>query len=318
MIEQLISEGKYEDALKLLEGKTDEDSIYNRATCLYYLEKYDELVAYCELYLESAGKHYYELLLLDTDCLTKLGNYDKAISLLAEELRMPWIPMEYEDKIKAAYDYLVKQLNNKETIESPLNKLDDEELFNLLDKVSVYSAHGVKNEDFDISLAVECLNIMSRRNIRLFLRNIQGFLEDHHKVSDLKVILIEILKDQGVNQIFKYVNSEGMFLVNPINSSNLFANADIDGIVNLIVDTFNLKDMSILDYIKRLLVAYLVKIYPNVILKDENKYIAGAIYAVAHSDNKIELDLNDVTEKLDLNGTLFKKYHEKILNVEIY
>ena len=318
MIENLIKEGKYEEALSLLKDKNDEKSIYSRATCLYYLERYDELISFCDLYLENAGSHYYDLLLIEVDCLTKLNNIDKALDLLKEELRMPWIPMEYEDKIQSSYDALLKVKNLKEVNESPLNRLSDDDLYALLDKKSEYLLDKEVNKDFDINLSVECLNVMSKRNIRNFINNIQLFLENQNKVNDLKVILIELLKDQHVDHMFKYVNGRGVYFINPINSPDLFKNADLDAIINIVLDTFNLKDMSLLEYIKRLLVAYLVMVYPEPILKDEHRYIAGALYAVAHKDNNIELDLNEISEKLSLNGNLFNKYYQKVLNVEIY
>ena len=318
MIDKLISEGKYEEALNLLKDKTDSENLYKRATCLYYLERYDELISFCDLYLENAGTHYYDLLLIEVDCLTKLNNIDKALDLLREELKMPWIPMEYQDKIEASYDSLLKIQNMKEVKESPLNRLSDEDLYALLDKKSEYLLDKEINKDFDINLSVECLNIMSKRNIRNFLSNIQLFLENPNKVNDLKVILFELLKDQGVDHVFKYCNGRGVYFINPISSPDLFKNADIDAIINLILDTFNPKDMSILEYIKRLLVAYLVMVYPEPILKDEHRYVAAALYAVAHKDNNIELDLNEISEKLNLNGNLFNKYYQKVLNVEIY
>lgn len=318
VVDELINNKKYKEALDYLKDLNDEESLYKRAVCLYNLERFDELNTFCELYLENAGKHYYEMLLLNVDGLTKIKNYDTAVALLEEELKMPWIPMQYEEKIRIAYSYLIKLKNDLNNDSSYFDSLNNEELVTTLEKISEYrNKDKTLNLNFDLGYALSLLNVISKRNVRLFLPYIKDFLINPNKVMYLKVILIEILKSQGVNENLKVVNDK-LYLINPINASDIFMNANITAILNLIEEKMDLKDNNMLQYMETLLIGYLASIYPNKINDEENKYIAAALYMVANNNNYLTVNEDEIINNFSLNKELFNRYYQKIANVEIY
>ena len=92
MIDKLLENEKYEDALKLLIKPKTEKEYYQKIICLYSLNKLNEAKVECELALEMAEKMYYDITALYVSILTSLDEDDLAIKVLEEELEMPYIP----------------------------------------------------------------------------------------------------------------------------------------------------------------------------------------------------------------------------------
>ena len=114
MINKLLENEKYEEALKLLVAPKTEYEYYQKIVCLFSLKRLKEAKIECELALELAEKNYYDIIAIYVSILMELEEDELAIKVLEEELEMPYIPYKYEIQFNASYDELLK--NQSEVI----------------------------------------------------------------------------------------------------------------------------------------------------------------------------------------------------------
>ena len=110
---------------------------------------------------------------------------DKALEILKEELNMPYIPKEYDDK----YNKLLNEVMEIKRLEQDSLSLtmSNEEISNV-----------IKNES-DFDTLVESLFYLEGRNVRNFFEELKGFLIKTSNNSVVKTIILNILIDQEVD-----------------------------------------------------------------------------------------------------------------------
>ena len=106
MINKLIENEQFNEALKELEGKFDDISIYQKIVCLFGLKRYDDAYSLSKDALTSVEKNYYDVLSLHIAILLELEKDDEAYDLLEEELEMPYIPSQYENYLNENPDIM--------------------------------------------------------------------------------------------------------------------------------------------------------------------------------------------------------------------
>ena len=111
MIDKLLENEKYEEALKLLVRPKTEKEYYQKIICLFSLNKLNEAKVECELALDMAEKMYYDITALYVSILTSLDEDELAIKVLEEELEMPYIPYKYP-KLKFSRTKLSRNLHH--------------------------------------------------------------------------------------------------------------------------------------------------------------------------------------------------------------
>lgn len=126
------------------------------------------------------------------ECLEKIekfiqdGKFSDASKLIDEELSMPYIPIEFEEKLKEL---------KKETLPSKKkNMLSDEEMEAYIDKGEIFQLLVVKE--------------LKDRNIRQYLDLIQHIF-DVCESTLVKISLIEICIDQQLTEEF-VINKDGL------------------------------------------------------------------------------------------------------------
>lgn len=125
---------------------------------------------------------YYEDILKKIELLLQQGDYTSAYAILEEELSMPYIPQEYEEKLISYYNDC-----RSEVKQSSMRHYEEEDITTLL--------KGSLEEQF---LAIEQLK---KSNIRHHLEEIRDYLE--HKPHDLvRAYIIEALMEQNLSDEF--------------------------------------------------------------------------------------------------------------------
>lgn len=126
------------------------------------------------------------------ECLEKIENFiqegklSEASKLIDEELSMPYVPIEFEEKLKEL---------KKETLPAKKkNMLSDEEMEMYIDKGEIFQLLVVKE--------------LKERNIRQYLDMIQHLFDVTESML-VKISLIEICIDQQLTEEFK-VNKDGL------------------------------------------------------------------------------------------------------------
>lgn len=257
MIDKLLENEKYEDALKLLIKPKTEKEYYQKIVCLYSLNKLNEAKVECELALEMAEKMYYDIIALYVSILTSLDEDELAIKVLEEELEMPYIPYKYEVQFNASYDELLKKRMANNKVHSPFDLLSDEELMNAL---------LITKDNNDLIIL---LSQLETRNIRRFMNLLEDFLISESIKQNAKTIILELLKAQDVNKVVKVRNKDNIIDVDISKMPNVLEQDEIEIILNKVNEIENNDDPNYLLYAQDVLFSYSGYIYPE-LLKNKN------------------------------------------------
>lgn len=265
MIDELISAGRYEDALKLLSNVHNENQAYQKILCLYSLKRYNEARIECEILKEYAEKNYYDVIAIYVTILIEMDSLDEAKHILEEELSMPYVPSKYEKIFNETYDELLKRGRENSMSINIFDTISDDELSNLLITCTD------KNAMFML------LEQLEQRNIRRLLPALEKYLKDENKARVFKTIIIESLASQNVNQEFIVIDKNETFTVNPCNCLPVMEMQCIKDILSMIEKEVGNKDISFVQYCGEVLMGYIGNVYPNEIKQEEYPLIITSI-----------------------------------------
>lgn len=265
MINKLLENEQYEDALKLLNHPKTEQEYYQKIVCLFSLKKYQEAKVECELALDLAEKNYYDIVAIYVSILMELDDDDLAIKILEEELEMPYIPYKYEIQFNASYDELLKKRMANNKMHSAYDLLSDDELKNSL-------LSSVDNNEFIILLSQ-----LETRNIRRFMDVLEDLLISDNIKQNAKTIIIELLKSQDVSKKIKIKNKDNIIEIELDKIPNVLEQEEIGLILNKINEIENNDDPNYLVYAQDVLFSYVGSIYPSLINNKDILDIACAV-----------------------------------------
>lgn len=300
MIEELISAGRYEDALSLIKDSKDEHQMYLKIVCLHALKRYNEARIECEILKEYAEKNYYDVIAIYVSILIDMDSLDDAKQILEEELSMPYIPGKYEKIFNETYDELLKRGRENSKSINMFDTLSDEDLSHEL----------LISEDKEITFML--LEQLEQRNIRRLIPALEEFLKDRNKSRIFKTIILESLAAQNVNQDFELVDKEITIKVNPNDCTPVMELDSIKNIVSFIEEEIHNQDVSFIQYCIEVLMSYVGNLYPINIKESEYKLVGTSIIIYVESllgsnfnygDKLIEkysLDENMIDEKLEI------------------
>lgn len=165
--------------------------------------------------------NYYDELLDNIDSLINNKEYSEAQSLIKNELNLPYIPSEIEEKLN---EYLI--LINEATF--TLKSLTDEDILNYL--------------NLDETKQLIAVDELSRKNLRDYIDVIDNYLKGDGFVN-AKALLIDSLIRQEINYNFKYVNNCSFIYFNPSKLNKIEDTDDFNYALKEI-QNFYLKDPS--------------------------------------------------------------------------
>lgn len=253
MINKLLENERYEEALLLLKSPKTEYEYYQKIVCLFSLKKYQEAKVECELALDLAEKNYYDIVAIYVSILMELEEDELAIKVLEEELEMPYIPYKYEVQFNASYDELLKKRMSNNKVHSPYDLLDDDEL-----KTALLSCKD--NTEF-----IVLLSQLETRNIRRFLDILEDYLISDKIKQNSKTIILELLKAQDVTKNIKVKNGEEIIEINLSSLPNVLEQNAVMDILNKINLTEENDNPNFLVYAQDVLFSYVGSIYPRLI-----------------------------------------------------
>lgn len=268
---------------------------------LYENKEYEAVSRLGKVYINESEKHYYDFLKLYIDSLVKTDKKEEALELVLEELRLPYVPEPYFSHFSSLYVELDRSLNSEEKAFNPFNLYSNDELKELL----------LTNEESDILIVA--INEISNRNIRLFLDEIQMFLNNNSKKNFLKVVLIESLAAQGVEGEFSFINNGINYILNPMKMPLILEDESIEEIIN-IIERFDNKNKSIIEMVETLLIAYIVSIFPLNIEKKDYLALAATLFIVANEDLMTLTNHEDILKQFKVENKEFEVWYKVIKN----
>ena len=283
MIEDLLAEGRYQEALESLEDREDEQVRYYRLICLYGLGLYKEGLEEAKAAKMLASDTYYDVLCYYVSFLKENELYEDAINTLVEELSMPYIPYQYESKLNESYDELLLLKREAYAVYEDQTKI----LSN--DDLELYLTKGASEE-----IATMALQQLAAQNIRRFMPSVRLFLKDDERSSIEKSMLLEILKEQEVDEDLEIRKHQHTIDVNPIYLESIVDSYACDYITGLYQTHIEQENPSLYELCLEFLLYYLYDWYPMLEMIEDYESCACAIHYYVATLSLIEVD------KLDL------------------
>ena len=283
MIEELIEQGCYDEALSMLEDRNDENVRYLRLVCLVGLGEYQNAKTEGMIAKAMAKETYYDVVSMYVTTLKELGHYDEAIDILIEELSMPYIPYQYEMLLNTAYDQILldKQEANYE-IESKNQIFSVEEIDQIL-----------KNKECNEDLLYMALEQLQQLNVRLIMPTIREYLVSPQRHFFAKSMIMEILIEQQIDEDLEIYKLGSYYDFNPSYMPLVLDQIHYHGIVNYLQNALEDDNPALLEQCIDYLEFYLYAIYPKEIYDDEYGLIAGTIHYYVSSLMSLDDEFDD-------------------------
>lgn len=306
MVDKLIENEKFEEALDKLQGKFDDVSTYQKLVCLFGLKRYEDAYGISKEALTSVEKNYYDILSLHIAILLELEKDDEAYDLLEEELEMPYIPSQYENYLNETYEMLYRK------------RLQNQKSYNVFDTYQDQEIKEILIQERDKNLILIILDQLQKRNIRMYLTELKYLLALKNYPNDLKAIILELLVEQGIMEEVKVVSNDNEFDVDLTTLTPLMEQVSIEEIINIIEDKIDEKDVSIFNACQDLLIAYHASIYPMAIEEDEYLLVAAGIYYAALTNFGIDKDIEEICELFGVKAKFIEAYYENICKLSTF
>jgi tetratricopeptide (TPR) repeat protein len=240
--------------------------------------------------IKEEGINYYEYVSLKATVLKDLGRYDEAIDLVAEELKMPYIPVEYDEGFNELYSEIV--MLKKESLGQSTTGLSKEELEEVL----------TNSDNFD--LIMQALLQLKDYNIRSIADTLKNYLRDETKDSMIKTLMLELLNDQDYNEEVLVVKNNNTYTVNPVNLETVIESKALAHVSKMIENNLD-KDPSKKEIGFQLLDYYLYDVYPELPREEEFIDLGCAI----------EIRVDNLLGEDTINEDYINKYKAKKTNV---
>jgi len=238
----------------------DEEELLKKFQDLYGNGQYDNCVTYIGKKMSAFSSKFYDIMIIYLNSLINIGEKEKALKLVKEELSMPYIPMNFEDKFLKIYKEIA--YIEKEGKEYNLSREKIEEILCV---------------EEDKNLIILAIVELCKLNIRDFFNCISEFFKREVK-NVYKVMLVDAMRGQGVTNEFLLTNKGKEYKVIPTFCENVLESKDYVYIRQIIEEKIGSKDINICSSALENLMLYLSDIYPNKVDEDEYPIIACTLH----------------------------------------
>ena len=225
--------------------------------------------------------NYYQELIKDLEKIVKT-NPSKALELIEAELKLPYVPKLYLQKLQLMHQNILLQINDSKTTKQTIRS---EDVFLILN-------------DPNNPMTSIALTYLEKLDLKNYLNQIQLLLLNSQLKDDLKAIIYEMLAKSEIDFEFKIITTKKLeYKLNPHLQKSLIINKQFKEIwIEIEKHFFN--NPSLLNLAQNLLNSYVLKIFPE-FLKANSNYPKVFIYLsqqLLNLDKKIKL----TTEQMQL------------------
>ncbi|MCI9049542.1 MAG: hypothetical protein HFF36_09495 [Coprobacillus sp.] len=284
MVEELIQEGEYQQALSMLNDMNDENTRYLRLVCWVGLGEYQHAKQEGLYAKANAKETYYDVVSMYVTTLKELGDYDEAIDILIEELSMPYIPYQYEMLFNTAYDQVLLEKQEAHwEVESKNQIFSIEEIEQIL-----------KNKECNDDLLYMALDQLQQLNIRLIIPTIRDYLSHPKRHYFAKSLLMEIMIEQQVDEYFEVEKFGKVYDFNPSYMPLVLQQDQYNGIIKYLENGLEDENPTLFQQCVEYLEYYLYSVYPQEIYEDEYHIMAATIHYYVATLQSISIDFEDL------------------------
>jgi tetratricopeptide (TPR) repeat protein len=298
-IEELIKNKQFDLVISQLEGQEDETSLKYLVMANFNIGNYDKTIELINLALSKDEKNYYWLIRYKIEAFIESNQLQKALAVVQEELKMPYIPKDYVEY----FETLGQQLNNQVKLSQK------KDYFKNLTNEDFSSMLLSEKDETNLLVLVEQFN---HRNARALISTITTFVALEYVANYIKMALLEILHDQAVDHDFLLTNKGKTIKINPLQLEPLFEQEGFKQSINLIDGFSNSITISQKEIAYELLISYLADNFP---LKIETKNQASLVAAVLiFSSQMLSISNNqpEIMHYTGANDELVKGYIQQL------
>lgn len=193
---------------------------------------------------------FYRDLLSNINDLINQKQYQKALNLIDEELNMPFVPQQIEDRLVSFKAEILPHLEN----ETKQQFLSNQQLYQYLTSTD--------------AKCYKALQFLKQANVRNYLPIVEDILADSSVNHLIKSLLFEILIDQRVDKTIVFVSHNKSHKINPISTDKVLQQESFN-LVNKKLEAFVKNNPSFLNQCQLVLVNALYDLYPDLLSESE-------------------------------------------------
>ena len=298
-IEELIKTKQFDLVISQLEGQEDETSLKYLVMANFNIGNYDKTVELVNLALSKDEKNYYWLIRYKIEALIEANQLQKALSVVEEELKMPYIPKDYVEY----FETLGKQLTNQVKLSQK------KDYFKNLSNEDFSSMLLNEKDETNLLVLVEQFN---HRNARSLIATISNFVGLDFIANYIKMALLEILHDQAIDHDFVLSNKGQSIKINPLQLEPLFQQEGFKKSIKLIDGFSNSITISQKEIAYELLISYLADNFPTRVEANAQSSLVAAV--LIFSSQMLSISNNDaeIMNYTGANDELVKGYIQQL------
>lgn len=298
-IEELIKTKQFDLVISQLEGQEDETSLKYLIVANFNIGNFDKTVELVNLALSKDEKNYYWLIRYKIEALIESNQLQKALVVVQEELKMPYIPKDYVEY----FETLGQQLNNQ---------------VKLSQKKDYFK--NLTNEDFSLMLLSEqdetnllvLVEQFNHRNARALIPTVSSFVGLSYVANYIKMALLEILHDQAIDQEFVLTNKGKTIKINPLQLEPLFQQEGFKQAIKLIDGFSNSITISQKEIAYELLISYLADNFPIRVDAKTQPSLVAAVLIFSSQMLSISNNQPEIMHYTGANDELVKGYIQQL------
>jgi hypothetical protein len=298
-IEELIKSKQFDLVISQLEGQEDETSLKYLIVANFNIGNFGKTVELVNLALSKDEKNYYWLIRYKIEALVESNQLQKALEVVQEELKMPYIPKDYVEY----FETLGQQLNNQVKLSQKkdyFKNLTDEDFSLMLLS---------EQDETNLLVLVEQFN---HRNARALIPTVSSFVGLNYVANYIKMALLEILHDQAIDQEFVLTNKGKTIKINPLQLEPLFQQEGFKQAIKLIDEFSNSITISQKEIAYELLISYLADNFPIRVDAKTQPSLVAAVLIFSSQMLSISNNQPEIMHYTGANDELVKGYIQQL------
>jgi len=298
-IEELIKSKQFDLVISQLEGQEDETSLKYLIVANFNIGNFGKTVELVNLALSKDEKNYYWLIRYKIEALIESNQLQKALEVVQEELKMPYIPKDYVEY----FETLGQQLNNQVKLSQKkdyFKNLTDEDFSLMLLS---------EQDETNLLVLVEQFN---HRNARALIPTVSSFVGLNYVANYIKMALLEILHDQAIDQEFVLTNKGKTIKINPLQLEPLFQQEGFKQAIKLIDEFSNSITISQKEIAYELLISYLADNFPIRVDAKTQPSLVAAVLIFSSQMLSISNNQPEIMHYTGANDELVKGYIQQL------
>lgn len=235
-------------------------------------------------------KNYYQDIIEKINALYKDGQFEQAINILVEELKMPYIPLKYEKEFSRLFKEITLASEDKIINEKYKKVLTNNEIIKIFE--------SKEPTELEIELAI---NSLEKINIRQVLKKLQKILIDPTKNDFIKTLIFLNLVKQKIDEEIIFVKQDETHTLKP-SDCEILEESKVLAAISRLLEEHLYQNQTQLDIAFGIMQSYLIIIFPKLIDLSDYDYIACACHYMSETylNSYDSFEIDDILKRYNV------------------